>query len=129
MLVPPLYSRMCTLTFVPQEDKSRLTKAVTKEYEDVMHMMREVFLFQYRNSPSVVEHHRQEGVGNRLEPFQRLTEICTPDSLDTICSVYEAYRSIVQQIQDAGTSSSRFIHTQSPSSLPPCCCRPFLPCR
>ena len=68
-------------------------------------MMREVFLFQYKNSPSVVQHIKRQGAGSRVEPFQRLGEVCTPDSLDVVCSVYEAYRSIVQQCQEAGSGS------------------------
>jgi hypothetical protein len=43
-----------------KEDKSRLQKAAGKDYEEVMNMMREVFLFQYKNSPGVVEHHRRQ---------------------------------------------------------------------
>ena len=67
-----------------------------------MTMMREVFLYQYKNSPNVVSLLNREGVGSRVDPFQRMLEICTPDSLDSICSVYEAYRSIVQQVRDMG---------------------------
>lgn len=86
-----------------KEEKSRVQKLAAKEFVDVMNMMREVFLFQYRNSPNVITHLKKEGVGNRIDPFQRLSEMGTPDSLDSICSVYEAYRSIVQQIDDLGT--------------------------
>ena len=80
-----------------------------------MNMMREVFLFQYKNSPSVIEHLRRQGAGSRVEPFQRLSEVCTPDSLDNVCSVYEAYRSIVQQCVEAGANIlkqfySLFVH-------------------
>lgn len=92
----------CMINELDREDKSRLQKAANREYEDVMNMMREVFLFQYKNSPSVIEHLKRQGVGSRVEPFQRLIEVGTPDSLDTVCSVYEAYRSIVQQCSEAG---------------------------
>ena len=86
-----------------KEEKSRVQKLAAKEFVDVMNMMREVFLFQYKNSPNVITHLKKEGVGSRVDPFQRLSEMCTPDSLDGICSVYEAYRSIIQQIEDLGT--------------------------
>lgn len=36
-----------------------------------------------------------QGPGARIDPLQRLTEVCTPDSLDHVCSIYEAYRSMV----------------------------------
>lgn len=79
--------------------------------QEVMNMMREVFLFQYKNSPSVIEYLRMQGAGSRVEPFQRLLEVCTPDSLDAVCSVYEAYRSIVQQCIEAGNISlAKLLH-------------------
>ena len=93
-----------------KEDKSRIQKLAIKEYEAVMTMMREVFLYQYMNSPNVISHLKRKGVGNRLDPFQRLPEICTPDSLDCVYSVYEDYRSIIQQVEDLGKLFTKVLH-------------------
>ena len=100
-----------------KEEKSRVQKLAAKEFVDVMNMMREVFLFQYKNSPNVITHLKKEGVGSRVDPFQRLSGVCTPDSLDSICSVYEAYRSIIQQVEDLGNLSD-FIHSRKSCSTP-----------
>jgi hypothetical protein len=57
---------------------------------------------QYKNSPNAAAHIKKGGAGCRVEPFQRLSEVCTPDSLDSVCSAYEAYRSIMRQVEEAG---------------------------
>ncbi len=72
-----------------------MKKMIMKEYEDVMTMLREVIMYQYEQSPNAVAFFRSQGPGARIDPLQRLTEVCTPDSLDHVCSLYEAYRSMV----------------------------------
>jgi hypothetical protein len=104
-----------------KEEKSRVQKLAAKEFVEVMNMMREVFLFQYKNSPNVITHLKKEGGGNRVDPFQRLSEMCAPDSLDSICSVYEAYRSIVQQIDDLGNYICFIFEANAPLQAP-CTC-------
>lgn len=47
----PTCSRNACLTYAEQEDKTRMQKLVTREYEEVMNMMREVFLYQVRLRP------------------------------------------------------------------------------
>ena len=83
---------------VEKDDKNGLKKTMNKEYDDVMNILREVILYQYEQSPNAISFFRSQGVGSRIDPLQRLTEICTPDSLDHVCSVYEAYRSIIFQV-------------------------------
>ena len=43
-----------------------------------------------------------QGVGSRLDPFQRMTELESPDTLDSLCSVYSAYRSMIYQVTKSG---------------------------
>jgi hypothetical protein len=87
---------------VDKEDKSNMKKSVTREYEDIMSMLREVIMYQYEQSPNAVAFFRAQGVGSRVDPLQRLTEICTPDSLDHICSIFEAYRNMVFHVLKEG---------------------------
>ena len=72
-----------------------MKRLVMKEYEDVMQLLREVIMYQYEQSPTAVSFFRKQGHGTRIDPLLRLTEVCTPDSLDQVCSVFEAYRSMV----------------------------------
>jgi hypothetical protein len=72
-----------------------MKKSVTREYEDVMNMLREIVMYQYEQSPNATAFFRSQGVGNRVDPLQRLTELCTPDSLDHVCNILEAYRNMV----------------------------------
>ncbi len=43
-----------------------------------------------------------QGVGSRLDPFQRMTELESPDTLDSLCSVFSAYRSMAYQVIRSG---------------------------
>jgi hypothetical protein len=93
---------------VDKDDKNNMKRSVTKEYEEVMDMLREVILYQYEQSPNAVSYFRSEGVGTRVDPFQRITEVCTPDSLDHVCSIFEAYRSMVFQVKKQGVFAYYF---------------------
>jgi hypothetical protein len=84
------------------QDKSNMKKSVTREYEDVMTMLREIIMYQYEQSPNATAFFRTQGVGSRIDPLLRLTEICTPDSLDHVCSIFEAYRNMVFQVLKEG---------------------------
>lgn len=79
-----------------------MKRSVNREFEDVMTMVREVIMHQYEQSPNAVAFFRSQGVGSRVDPLLRLTEICTPDSLDHVCSVFEAYRNMVFHIMKQG---------------------------
>ena len=79
-----------------------MKKSVTREYEDVMSMLRQVIMHQYEQSPNAVAYFRSQGASGTVDPLQRLTEICTPDSLDHVCSIYEAYRSMVFHVLQEG---------------------------
>jgi hypothetical protein len=85
---------------VDREDRSNMKNIVKREYEDVMTMLREVVLYQYEQSPNAVAFFRMQGVGTRIDPLARLTQMCTPDSLDHVCSPFEAYRSMVFHVQN-----------------------------
>lgn len=74
---------------VDKKDRTNMKKLVMREYEDVMCMLREIIMYQYEQSPNAVAFFRAQGPGTRIDPLQRLTEVCTPDSLDHVCSVYE----------------------------------------
>lgn len=50
-----------------------------------------------------------QGSTFRVDPFQRMTEMDSPDTLDSVCSVYAAYRSMVFQVSRAGKHCSRFV--------------------
>lgn len=76
------------------QDKTNSKKSVVREYEDVMQMLREVIMYQYEQSPNAVAFFRMQGPASRIDPLQRLTEVCTPDSLDHVCNIFEAYRSV-----------------------------------
>jgi hypothetical protein len=84
------------------QDKSNIKKSVTREYEDVMNMLREIVMYQYEQSPNATAFFRSQGVGTRVDPLQRLTELCTPDSLDHVCNILEAYRNMVFDVLRKG---------------------------
>jgi hypothetical protein len=84
-----------------------MKRSVNREFEDVMTMVREVIMHQYEQSPNAVAFFRSQGVGSRIDPLLRLTEICTPDSLDHVCSVFEAYRNMVFHIMKQGWLQKR----------------------
>ncbi len=84
------------------QDKSNMKRSVNREFEDVMTMVREVIMHQYEESPNAVAFFRSQGVGSRVDPLQRLTEICTPNLLDHVCSVFEAYRNMIFHVMKQG---------------------------
>lgn len=61
-----------------------------------------------------------QGAGSRVDPFQRMTELESPDALDSLCSVYSAYRSLVYQVTKAGTTTNldSFMGCFASSSMP-----------
>jgi hypothetical protein len=79
-----------------------MKRSVTREWEEVMSMAREVILHQYEQSPNTIAYFRSQGVGSRIDPLLRLTEICTPDSLDHVCSIFEAYRKMTFHVKKQG---------------------------
>jgi hypothetical protein len=115
-----------------------MKRSVNREFEDVMTMVREVIMHQYEQSPNAVAFFLSQGVGSRVDPLLRLTETCTPDSLDHVCSVFEAYRNMVFHIMKQGITSSQFslqyfLSSPADASLPLPCILPGLasraPCR
>jgi hypothetical protein len=107
-----------------KEDRMHSKKIANREYEGIMSMLREVVLHQYENSPDATLYIKEQvcdafsqidtcnaytadivcwqGVGSRLDPFQRMTELESPDTLDSLCSVYSAYRSMLYQVTKSG---------------------------
>ena len=83
---------------VDKVDMSNMKKAVNKEYEDVMSTIREVLMFQYENSPNATSYFQSLGMHGRIDPLKYICEQDTPVSLDSVCSIYEAYRSIQWQV-------------------------------
>ena len=79
-----------------------MKKGVNREYESVMATLREVIMHQYEQSPNATAYLRAIGVDSSVDPLQRLSEVCTPNSLDHACSIYEAYRSMVSQVLKEG---------------------------
>lgn len=105
-----------------------MKRSVTREYEDVMTMLREVMMHQYEQSPNTTAFFRSQGVGSTcVDPLLRLTEICTPDSLDHSCSIFEAYRNMVFHVMRQGDVASQpascfCLHESSRRDLLPSAC-------
>lgn len=97
------------------EDRSHVKKAANREYEDIMNLMREVVLHQYEKNPDATCFIREQGSTFRMDPFQRMTELDTPDTLDSVCSVYGAYRTMAFHASMTGITA--FLrHTLLPRS-------------
>ena len=52
-----------------------------------------------------------QGFGRRMDPFQRMTGLATPDTMDSLCNVFAAYRSMIFQIARTGVSHDMCVCT------------------
>ncbi len=83
------------------EDKSNMKNAMQKQFEGVMDMLRNVLLHQYEMNANFVGSLRESGHTTRLDPLKRLQNptMCTTDSIDQVCSLYEAYMNMKFHVQ------------------------------
>jgi len=60
-------------------------------------LARNLLLYQYKMSPNASGYLESEGAVH-VDPFDRMTHMAAPDSLDAVCNIYEAFRSIVSSV-------------------------------
>lgn len=103
----------------PAQDKSNIKRSVHREYEDVMVIMREVLMHQQTQSPNALAYLEGLGLGGNGDPLQKLGKLGDPDSLDHMCSLLEAYRSITYQVLKEGEIRERCMLLAFPENFSP----------
>jgi hypothetical protein len=80
-------------------------KRNSKEYDDVLSMIREVVMYQHEKSPNATAYFRRPGMTNAVDPLQAIMDKCTPPSLEHCCSIFESFRSMVWHVKNEGACS------------------------
>jgi hypothetical protein len=70
---------------------------VNKDNEKMLHLVRDVLLYQYKMSPNA-HHYLRHEASVHVDPFDRMMHIAAPDSIDAVCNIYEMFRSILSSL-------------------------------
>jgi hypothetical protein len=68
-----------------------------KDMDKIIETMRKIMLHQYKWSPSAHEYLVKESNAH-IDPFERLQNYSSPDSMDSSCNIYESFRGILKSL-------------------------------